>query len=417
MISKIWKKMTKLSWVRKIMNDIILTLKENSWNIINMSAWNPLVFIEHEQLWKKHTKLLLSSDEFVNIIWRYWSSKWYNPLIQALKKYFKDEFSYIAENENILITTGSQSMFFYAINAFAWKTQDSNFKKVFLPQSPDYTGYNSMWLDENMFISIPPKPVKVAKHSYKYKLDITNFPDIKDVGIIILSRPCNPTWNVLTDEEMQQIYDYTEWTDIPIFIDSAYGTPIPNLVYTDMKTKFYKNTIYSMSFSKAWLPWERIWVAIWNSKIIKVLENFHANLSIMSSRFWQALVASALSNWDLKEISKNIIKQKYKAKFDLVNKYLEKYMPDNISWYKHKVEWAMFVFIWFENLLVTDDELYGLLKKRGVLFVPWNTFFNGIDKNKIKHSKECLRLSITVWDEEIKKAIKILSKVVSEVYN
>ncbi len=416
MISNIWEKMSNLSGVRKIMNDIVFTLKKTSWNIINMSAWNPLVFKELEQLWKKHNKKILNSKEFWEIIWRYGVTKWYKPLIKALKVFFKEEFYQNITNENILVTTWSQSMFFYIVNTFAWKMPDGSFKKIFLPQSPDYTWYNSMWLDKDMFISIYPKPEKIWKHKYKYKLDLSNFPNKKDIWAIIFSRPCNPTWNIMTNKEVDEIYKFIDGTNIPIFVDWAYGNPIPNLVYTKMETKFYKNTIYVMSFSKAWLPWERIWVAIWNPKIIKYLENFHANLSIMSSKFWQALIASALSSWDLKKISSNIIKPKYKNKFKILNKYLKKYMPDNIPWYIHKIEWAMFAFLWFENLPISDNKLYELLKDKWVLFVPWNTFFNWINKNKNKHSRECLRMSITVEDKKIKNAIKILSEVIKEVY-
>ena len=60
---------------------------------------------------------------------------------------------------------------------------------------------------------------------------------------------------------------------------------------------------------------------------------------------------------------------------------------------------------------------YELLKEKWVLFVPWNTFFNWINKDKYKHSRECLRISITVEDKEIKKAVKILSNVIKKVYN
>ncbi len=414
MISKVWEKMSNLSGVRKIMNDIKLTLEKASGEVINMSAGNPLVFKELEEFWEKNTRLLLDSGDFGKVIWRYGSTKWYFPFLDSLKKFFKEEFDQNIKDENILVTTWSQSAFFYWVNAFAWEMQDGKIKKMFLPQSPDYTWYSWMWLSEDMFISVPQKPEKTWKNKFKYKLETNNFPNIDEIWAVVFSRPCNPTWNLMTEEEVEKIYDFVKWTDIPVFVDSAYASPIPNLVYWEMKTKFHRNTIYTMSFSKAWLPWERVWVSIWNPKFIKYLENFHANLSIMSSRFWQALISYALDSGELKKISKEIIQPRYKKKSDLLEECLNKYMPDSIPWYLHEVQGSMFSFLWFEDLPITDDELYERLKEQWVLFVPWNAFFNGIDKDKVKHSRECIRISITVEDEQIEKAAKILSEVIRQ---
>jgi len=50
-------------------------------------------------------------------------------------------------------------------------------------------------------------------------------------------------------------------------------------------------------------------------------------------------------------------------------------MPDNIPYYVHETEGSMFTFIWFEDLPISDNELYEELKKEKVLFVPANSFF------------------------------------------
>ena len=417
MESKIWKKLSKLSWVRKIMNDIQKTLKE-SWNkkIINMSAWNPLVLDELVDLWEKHTKLLIKNKEFWNVVWRYGSTKWYEKLLEEIPLFFKRHFSKDITQDNILVTPWSQSLYFYAINSFAWEMEDWTNKKIFLPQCPEYTWYTWMAMKEDIFVSRLQKIEKTWKHKFKYVLDTSTFPDKSEIWAIIISRPCNPTWNIISEEEMKKITDYVDGTDIPIFLDSAYAPPVPNLAFADMETKFTKNIVYCMSFSKAWLPWERVWIAVWDKKYLQVLEAFQANSCIMSSRFWQALIASALQNDELFNISNNLINPCYKNKFELINSKLDELMPDDISWYVHESKGWMFSYLWFENLPITDDELYEILKDKWVLFVPWNPFFTWIDKN-IKHTKECLRLSITVEDEDIVEAIKILSYVIKEVYS
>lgn len=416
MLSKVWIKLSELSWVRKIMNDITNTIKQSGWQkLINMSAWNPLVLDELINLWEKHTKKLIESKEFWTVIWRYGSTKWYEWLLKVFPKFFKDNFCKDITDENILVTCWTQALYFYVINAYAWIMEDWTRKKIFLPQCPDYTGYVWMAIDEDMFVSSLQKTEKTWKHQFKYILDTSKFPNKEEVWAILLSRPCNPTWNVISDEEMEKIYDYVKWTDIPVFIDSAYAPPIPNLCFTEINTKLNENVIYCMSFSKAWIPWERVWVAIWEKKYLKPIEAFEANAAIMSSRFWQALVASALKSWELLELAKNVINPYYKKKFELINKKLNEFMPDDISWYVHESKWSMFTYLWFENLPISDDELYEILKKERILFVPWNPFFTWVDKS-IKHTKECMRLSITVPDEDIIEAIKVLSKVIKDVY-
>ena len=243
MYSKIWKKQSAVSWIERLMQDIGIAMKQSWWKMINMWAWNPLVFDELISMRRKYSEKIIASEEFWNIIWRYGAPKWYPQFIETMKKYFKDEFNQDVENENILITTWSQWSLFYGINIFAWEMPDGSRKKIFLPQSPDYVWYGSMALDDDMFISVPPKPEKTWKHKFKYKLDLSEFPNRDEVWAVIYSRPSNPTWNIMTEEEVQKIYDFVEWTDIPIFVDSAYASPIPNLVYWDMATKFHKNEV------------------------------------------------------------------------------------------------------------------------------------------------------------------------------
>lgn len=412
--SKIWTKLSELSWVRKIMNDIMKTLasKKDSEKLINMSAWNPIVLDELCEMWTKHSNELINSSEYAEVIWRYWSTKWYAPFIETIINYIDEEFSHKIISDNVLITPGTQSLYFYAINIFGWAREDWSFKKIYLVQNPDYTWYQWMAMNDDLFISNSPKFTKTWKHSYKYEIDFDNMPDKSEVWAILLSRPCNPTWNVVLDSEMDKLKEYVKWSDIPVFLDSAYWTPIPNLSFRDMKTDFHENLVYWLSLSKAWLPWERVWIAIWDEKFLKPLESFQSNSCISSSKFGQALANRAISSWDLKKISKDIINSYYKSKFDILNECISEYMPDNVPYYTHETEWSMFAFIWFEWLPISDEELYEILKTRWVLFVPGNSFFS----DDSKHSRECLRISVTVSDEEIRESIQILAEEIKKVY-
>ncbi|NIP97238.1 MAG: valine--pyruvate aminotransferase, partial [Akkermansiaceae bacterium] len=62
----------------------------------------------------------------------------------------------------------------------------------------------------------------------------------------------------------------------------------------------------------------------------------------------------------------------------------------------HRSEGALFLWMWFEDLPVTSRELYDRLKGRGVLVVPGNYFFFGLDDDEWPHRNECLRVSFAM---------------------
>ncbi len=48
--------------------------------------------------------------------------------------------------------------------------------------------------------------------------------------MICVSRPTNPTGNVITDEELLKL-DALNQHGIPLVIDNAYGVPFPGIIF------------------------------------------------------------------------------------------------------------------------------------------------------------------------------------------
>lgn len=125
--------MSHLTGVRAIMKDIIETLRAGSGQeFINLSAGNPVILPEVEQLWRDCTAELLASPEYGEVVCRYGSSQGYQPLINAVLADFNQRYGLNLTDRNILITPGSQSIYFYAANAFGGYTAP--------PPSPPYQG-------------------------------------------------------------------------------------------------------------------------------------------------------------------------------------------------------------------------------------------------------------------------------------
>jgi valine--pyruvate aminotransferase len=60
-------------------------------------------------------------------------------------------------DRNILITPGSQSIYFYAANAFGGYTSRGDLKQIVLPLSPEYTGYGGVSLTPEAVFAYKPR--------------------------------------------------------------------------------------------------------------------------------------------------------------------------------------------------------------------------------------------------------------------
>jgi valine--pyruvate aminotransferase len=170
-----------------------------------------------------------------------------------------------------------------------------------------------------------------------------------------------------------------------------------------------------MSLSKAGLPGERIGIAIGNEKLIQVLECFQTNMCIHSSRYGQAIAARAIESGSLANISEQVIRPYYQKKFDVVESTLDEAMPQDLPWFLHRGEGAIFAWLWLQDLPITDWELYQHLKQVGVIVVPGSSFFPGL-REEWPHKQQCIRISLTASDSDIETGMKRLAAVVEQVY-
>jgi valine--pyruvate aminotransferase len=416
-LSQLGIEMSRLSGVRAIMKDIIETLRAGAGqDFINLSAGNPVILPEVEQLWRDCTTDLLASSEYSEVVCRYGASQGYQPLIDAVVKDFNQRYGLSLTDRNILITPGSQSLYFLAANAFGGYTADGTLRKIVLPLSPDYTGYGGVTLTPEALVAYKPElDIDEPAHRFKYRPDFSLLNIDDTTGCVIFSRPCNPTGNVLTDDEVNKIATLAATYSVPVLIDSAYAPPYPSLNFTEMTPLFGGNVLHCMSLSKAGLPGERIGIAIGDPDIIGVLEAFQTNLCIHSPRYGQAIAARAINSGALGDIAVNVIRPFYQNKIAIVEATLDQFMPKNLPWFLHRGEGAIFAWLWLKDLPMTDWEFYQELKKVGVIVVPGSTFFPGLNE-AWDHKQQCLRISLTGTDEELKTAMQRLAHLAETIY-
>ena len=416
-LTRIGAQMSNLTGVRAIMKDIIETQQAaKGQEFINLSAGNPLILPEVEQLWRDCTAELLASSDYGEVVCRYGSSQGYEPLISAIANDFNRRYNLNLTERNILLTPGSQTLYFYAANAFGGYTTSGKLKQVVLPLSPDYTGYGGVSLVPEALIAYKPTlDIDPGTHKFKYRPDFSQLEITENTGCVIFSRPCNPTGNVLTDDEVKKIAALAAPYDVPVLVDSAYAPPFPALNFTEMTPVFGDNILHCMSLSKAGLPGERIGIAIGDAQLIQVLESFQTNMCLHPSRYGQAIAARAIDSGALADISTRVIRPFYKSKFTVLETTLYQEMPNDLPWFLHRGEGAIFAWLWLQDLPITDWEFYQQLKQVGVIVVPGSSFFPGLREDWL-HKQQCLRISLTGSDREIETGMQRLASVADQVY-
>ncbi|MEB3267640.1 MAG: valine--pyruvate transaminase [Leptolyngbya sp.] len=408
--------MSHLTGVRAIMKDIIETLRAgNGQTFINLSAGNPVILPEVEQLWRDCTADLLASADYGEVVCRYGSSQGYEPFIEAVLKDYNQRYGLALTERNVLITPGSQALYFFAANAFGGYNADGQLKDIVLPLSPDYTGYGGVTLVPEALRAYKPTIDVVEPHRFKYRPDFDQLEITDRTGFVLFSRPCNPTGNVLTDEEVSRIAALAAVHGVPVFVDSAYAPPYPALNFTAMTPIFGDNIVHCVSLSKAGLPGERIGIALGDEAVIQVLQSFQTNLCIHSSRYGQAIAARAIASGALADIAETVIRPHYGNKFTVLEDSLNTHMPKDLPWFLHRGEGAIFAWVWFDQLPISDWELYQALKQYGVITVPGSPFFPGL-KEDWPHTRQCLRISLTATDAEIATGMRHLATVIEQVY-
>ena len=415
-LSKLGARMSQLTGVRAIMKDIIETLANTDVRWINLSAGNPLILPEIEQMWRHYTLELQSGSEFGEVLCRYGSSQGYEPFLEVIADFFRQTYGWDIGPHNVLVTPGSQSLYFFAANSFGGTRPDGEMQSVLLPLSPDYTGYNGASLNPETLVALRPTIQQLDSHRFKYVPDLKTLQLDSSIGAVLFSRPCNPSGNVMATDDVRNIADRAAKHSIPVLIDSAYAPPFPNLVSQDMDLVWGKNIIHCLSLSKAGLPGERLGVAIGAPELLAPLQAFQANAAIHSSRFGQAIAAKAIASGQLAALAKTVIQPHYQHKRECLEAAFDREMPADIPWHLHVGEGGIFAWLWLQDSPLADTDIYQAIKQEGTIVVPGQSFFPGL-RGDWAHTQQCLRISLTASVEEIEAGVAAIARVVSKVYN
>lgn len=413
-LSRFGKKLTSGSGIVELMEDLGTALNENP-EMIFMGGGNPAHIPQMQTLFKQQLQAITDSPQLLSsMAGVYQSPQGELTFRRQIADLLKSQFGWSLSDKNIAVSNGSQSAFFILYNLLAGEMQDGSHSSIHLPLTPEYIGYSDIGIADNLFTATKPEIGLIDDCLFKYHVDFSKLTVSDQTAALCVSRPTNPTGNVLTNEEIEQLDQIACDAGIPLIIDGAYGLPFPNITFVDAKPHWNQNTILVLSLSKLGLPGVRTGIIVANEDVIQGYTQANTIINLACGNLGPAMVGSLFASGEIISASDQFIKPFYQHRSQQALGLIKKYMG-NTPCRVHSPEGAIFLWLWFENLPITSEELYQRLKKQGVLVVPGHNFFPGNNGNW-KHQQECIRLSYAQDSSVVEKGIQLLAKEVSRAY-
>jgi len=404
------KRFTDHSGISQLMEDLGDAMAGDK-EVLMLGGGNPAHIPEVLAFFQDRMQRIADNPtELARVIGNYDPPKGDKQFIAALARLIRQQFGWDVGPENIVLTAGSQAGFFILFNSLAGEFENGGRKRILLPMVPEYIGYAELGVTDDLFITKKPEIETFDDHSFKYHLALGDIDIDGTIGAICVSRPSNPTGNVLTDDEINALSGLAAEHDIPLIIDNAYGLPFPNIIFTKANMIWNSNTILCMSLSKLGLPGLRTGIVIANEEIVDAIGKFNGIMNLAMGSFGPALAYDLVDSGEIITLSNNVIQPYYKQKAERAKVLLEQEL-EGVDFYIHKIEGALFLWLWLPGLVISSEELYQRLKQRGVLVLSGHYFFPGL-KEDWQHKHECLRITYSMNDDVVSAGIKLIAEEV-----
>jgi valine--pyruvate aminotransferase len=383
-------------------------------DVIMLGGGNPAHIPQIQAAVRERMERILDSEYgFETLISNYGPPGGDQGFVSALVDLFRRDYGWDIGPENIVLTNGSQTAFFFLFNMFAGAFPDGSHKRILLPLAPEYIGYEDAGISDNLFVANQPHIDYLDQNLFKYRVDVDALTITEDIGAICVSRPTNPTGNVLTEDEIATLSRLARRHNIPLIVDNAYGMPFPGIIFTEAVAAWEPHIIMCMSLSKLGIPGARTGIVVADAQVIRAITGMNAVISLAPGSFGAALAHDLVRTREIVRLSQEVIRPYYQQKSQQAITWLREELAGT-NFYVHKSEGAIFLWLWFPGLPVTCQELYERLKARGVVVVPGNYFFPGL-QSEWPHKHECFRLNYAGDANKVHAGIKIIGEEVRQL--
>jgi valine--pyruvate aminotransferase len=407
-LSKFGQKVARDPAIAGLMDDLGKALAGGD-HVAMLGGGNPAAIEAVQDLFmEKAAQLVADTDYFKDVMGNYDPPRGHGPFITAVTNLINETYGWGITERNVVVTTGSQMGFFTLFNILAGEG-DRGKRKILLPMVPEYIGYVDQGIEEDMFVTQKPVIHEIGEHEFKYGIDFDNLRIGPEIAAICVSRPTNPSGNVITNEELERLEKLAAKNDILLITDNAYGLPFPGVITQTAKPMFTDHMVHMMSLSKVGLPTARVGIMIAPVEVAEAVGRANVVLSLASPTFGQALAARTIRDGSLMTAAKTQIQPYYAKAAKYARAVLEREL-EGLNYRVHVYEGSYFFWLWLPGLGVSSRELYKILKDNGVIVVPGEYFFPGAEEWDWPHSRECLRINFARPKAEIDAGFRILGE-------
>ena len=410
------QKLTAHTGILELMDDLGRALSIQP-EMRMLGGGNPAAVPELQALLRERMReLLADSHVFDRMLGNYEPPQGNPRFLDALADLLRRVFGWDLGPQNLAITSGGQSAFFYLFNLLGGRFDGGRRRKILLPLAPEYIGYADQGLEEDLFVACRPEitwPQGEAARVFKYRIDfhaVETALQQEDIGAMAVSRPTNPTGNVLTDDEVGHLSRLAAARGIPLILDSAYGVPFPGVIFVPAQSHWAPHVILTLSLSKLGLPGSRTGIVIAPEKIVAAISSLTAIVGLANGNLGPQLVLPWVENGKILELGPKILRPFYEEKSRAAAEWETEFFDGaGLDWARHASEGAFFHWLWLRGLRLTTRELYERLKARKVLTVPGEYFFFGL-AGDAPHRHECLRINFSGPAATVREGLQIIAE-------
>ncbi len=421
-LSQFGEQLGRGSGIGELMDDLGHALAKGGDSICMLGGGQPAHIPAMDAVWRRRIQEIVDSEGQLEHALGNYEPPAGNPAFRkALAERFRQDFGWPIDAENIAVTPGGQTAFFFIFNAIAGQFRDGRTRKVLLPVIPEYIGYANQSVARGLFTAVRPKIEKIGDHRFKYRVDFDRLEITEEIAAICVSRPTNPSGNVLTDDEVDHLASLARSNNIPLIIDGAYGAPFPNAIFSDVTPTWNEDLILTLSLSKIGLPGTRTGIVIARKEFIRCLASMTSIIGLANTNLGQAIVKPMIESGELLKLSNEVVRPFYLQKSIDALRWVDEIFDDSIPYRIHQSEGAFFLWMWFEDLPITSTQLYERLKERDVLVVPGNHFFFGDQalgdhSDEWPHRHQCIRMTFTMPELKVRRGLEVIADEVGKAY-
>jgi valine--pyruvate aminotransferase len=383
-----------------------------------LGGGNPAAVPEVQEVWRERLSTILAEADYCDRVLVNYDGPAGSPAFREIvAEAFQREFGWNVTAKNIAITSGGQTAFFQLFNLLGGTAGKSQ-RKILLPIMPEYIGYSDQGVALEMFAGCQPEIEYRGDHEFKYHVDFARVEEVDSIGAIALSRPTNPSGNVLTNDEVEKLREVAKKRSVPLLLDNAYGLPFPGAIFTDAELpRWDEDLVLVFSLSKLGLPGTRTAIVVAHEEIADRVAAMTAVIGLANNNIGQAIAGPLLKSGELLRLSREVIKPFYERRAKLALEIVAKEFGEDFPYRVHATEGAFFLWMWFPELPITSRELYERLKRKNMLLVPGEYFFFGLPANlDWPHRHQCVRVTFSQSEATVADGLRIMAKELRQLH-